>query len=86
MVTQLTHYTLNDSKSTVLNEFLNADREAKLIRTTGKLFHKLTTTVFHKIDVKKFLAAYCNINPSVTNFDKLCLKMLKRRRLVVFLV
>jgi len=65
MVTQLTYYTLNDSKSTVLNKFLNADREVKLIRTAGKLFHKLTTTFFHKIDVKKFLAAYCSINPSV---------------------
>jgi len=36
-------YSLNDNKSTVLNEFLNADREAKLIRSAGRLFHKLTT-------------------------------------------
>jgi len=43
MVTQLTYYSLNYSKSTVLNEFLNADREVKLIRSAGRLFHKFTT-------------------------------------------
>ena len=39
----ISYYRVKDCKSTVFKEFLNADREVKLIRSAGKLFHKLTT-------------------------------------------
>jgi len=42
---------------------------------------------FHKIDEKVFSSCLLQYKPvCVTNFDKLCHEMLKRRRLVVFLV
>ena len=34
---------IKTQKLSVFKEFLNADREVKLIRSAGKLFHKLTT-------------------------------------------
>ena len=33
----ISYYIVNDCKSTVFKEFLNADREVKLIRSAGKL-------------------------------------------------
>jgi len=57
----VTYYRVNDSKSTVLKEFLNADREAKLIGSAGKLFHKLTTRSEKKLDLTEQLLKYLYI-------------------------
>jgi len=41
----------NDSKSTVVRDFLNTDREVKVIRSAGKLFRKLTARSEKKLDI-----------------------------------
>jgi len=45
----------NDSKSTDFQEFLNADKEVKLIRPAGKLFQKLVTRSEKKLHLAEQL-------------------------------